>query len=536
MSGEESEDQFIDTQDIAQDIETIYKAFVTEINQYRSQCNTPKQVRFTKFDKATIDKAQHSGLVNRTPQESFCNAFYRLIGLPVISQAGVYSPGYNPNFNTDLARQSKLNTIASAIPQSVYKLLDQREEEPLSRLKNYASGGDTATAQALGLQFLRPICLLEDANNDPLDPETQTHNVKMRNEVKNLFSLPISANLSNVVHIVKPFIVDPRIDLLVQPVRNRIAAPFLSEEERKIGNGAKYKTPLLEKVCKIRFNVANKDGELPQVEEIVNKIKEDKELTDEYLLELAGGGISSFYRAESYVRVHMVKTLRVVVDSLNESVKQLREVQEHIIWLPNPSTSGIEGGLTTRVNPPGLRRSDKSRPELDDKIEFLKDRKIVVESEFETFQTQIGASEYSEIDAVAFGAAMANIPKTYASRLASLTNRRQELEQKAEEALRNIAIIMGDDTGFGLIDMIVIYTALWTLDKEVLVDFLDDDAFNRMITENSLRSAEVEQRVIKGSRLKADPLDILKAFEKQIKLLYKLAQSLYDNNLISSRK
>ena len=61
----------------------------------------------------------------------------------------------------------------------------------------------------------------------------------------------------------------------------------------------------------------------------------------------------------------------------------------------------------------------------------------------------------------------------------SLISRKKTFDEKASNALRKIEIIMGECSGLGLCDILAIIAALYTMPKDKLIGFLDDDAFDR---------------------------------------------------------
>ena len=55
---------------------------------------------------------------------------------------------------------------------------------------------------------------------------------------------------------------------------------------------------------------------------------------------------------------------------------------------------------------------------------------------------------------------------------------------KAVKALSNIEKIIGEGSGLGLIDVLAVYIALWSIDIGALVGLLDDRAYGRMLENN----------------------------------------------------
>ena len=77
-------------------------------------------------------------------------------------------------------------------------------------------------------------------------------------------------------------------------------------------------------------------------------------------------------------------------------------------------------------------------------------------------------------------------------------------------------MIVGEIAGIGLMDIICIYLALWSLDIKTLLCFLDDDSFNRMINSSSLFLGVKEVVERKNSGPAFNILTALSNFENRL--------------------
>ena len=84
---------------------------------------------------------------------------------------------------------------------------------------------------------------------------------------------------------------------------------------------------------------------------------------------------------------------------------------------------------------------------------------------------------------------------------------------------------MGEFSGLGLIDIVAILTALWTIDQKYLVNMLDEYTFNRMYKNVELRNPVVEARK-SGSIING--IKVLKEFENKVKQYLDLQEFLYN--------
>jgi hypothetical protein len=88
------------------------------------------------------------------------------------------------------------------------------------------------------------------------------------------------------------------------------------------------------------------------------------------------------------------------------------------------------------------------------------------------------------------------------------------------ENLKNIEMLVGTTSGLGLIDVIAIYLALWTVDIKVLLAMLDRDSFERFLSEDNEKYANLT--VVQEQR--DSPMQILEALTKFQNKLYNILE------------
>jgi hypothetical protein len=73
--------------------------------------------------------------------------------------------------------------------------------------------------------------------------------------------------------------------------------------------------------------------------------------------------------------------------------------------------------------------------------------------------------------------------------------KRSFLNKQGINNLKNVEIVTGEISGLGLIDILAIYSSLWTIDINYLINLLDNSSFNRLYKYNpTLRSQEIINR------------------------------------------
>ena len=87
-------------QDIIPDINYYYTKVIQEIDRFRSRRNSNTTIGiFENISDSKLDQILKTEELNSIfPQESRCNAFYRMIGFPVIEPGGSFYCRYRASF------------------------------------------------------------------------------------------------------------------------------------------------------------------------------------------------------------------------------------------------------------------------------------------------------------------------------------------------------------------------------------------------------------------------------------------------------
>ncbi len=510
---------YMDEQNFEVDVEAIYKNFIIEIDKIRS--------------------------TNKDVKESRCHAFYRLLGLPVISSDGetLFSPGQEaPKENNNASINSAKTTVINNIKPDLFRLMDARENLPKEFLSIFFVQG--LDASGLAMSSVEPRTFASPfKNEDPLDTkaENQSYTVELASR--------ISSNLKDIAdkgptklsgkrtHILKPLIVNPNIDIGVTPKANRICVPFLANKlETKLSDNVFLKRPFIEKICRERFSISQKSlfiGE--HTAAMIESIKNDSSIKDDELIKsvfdpaLVTSEKIQFANTLNIIR-SMLKKLSNAVDDVSYVLATDPNCREQAIynWIPIPSKNGPEFGCTTQSlarQPP----SEANRPGDKDIIHALYKREIL------TVNNKLKSQQAADLGGFAFDNTELT-PDVHSSEgwgdinkqsLESLLQSRDAITNVANASLRDIEIIMGEFSGLGLCDILAISAAFWIVDKTTLINLIDDQAAKRMITDPNLQDSLAVARANTGHTMK--PKDALTKFETKVKEVFNIMDKIYDD-------
>jgi hypothetical protein len=179
----------------------------------------------------------------------------------------------------------------------------------------------------------------------------------------------------------------------------------------------------------------------------------------------------------------LIKQLKVIIRELQRSFAAIDSAINEINWFPVP---GVEGPELVRGS--SLYKFGTSYTELD---------KQIVELKAQIFSANSSKTDWTNLGNFAgpfVGYDTENV-EAYNSQIDDLQQQKDKFSNDAFQALSNIELISGEVSGLGLIDVISIYAALWSMKETHLVAMLDDDSFNRLINNNpNLITSSVSDR------------------------------------------
>lgn len=501
-----------DIQTIDNDIDSLTAKFLTPVDNLRSFSAPGRELT------GIVNEAFRGiKLDNVRPLESRVHAFYRFIGFPVATAEGFYNPGFNPNGGQFLGEltgiSKKRSNVDAKFNNAPFKnVIISREEDPAENSAIFARQDINSSVYALFLsKDIRPFQVL-DENLGPFEVDKQTFSVDSRKKTvekfltehpsvkKSSISLlqeTFGVSFSSSRHILRPFVVDPRIEVTTMPDTNRIAVPFLLDSDSlKIDQGKSVKRPGIELIIRERLRKSAEEDALflEAVEKIASGEIGPSDLLNEganvistqdiknSVEAILGGTIDDVAILElqgtTTVQVVMinrlVKTIKAILKVLLESIEAIDVAISEIDWVPLPSSEGAEQGANgAKIFP--VSKEFKKLTEIDQRFLVLSLKKLSAERRI-TDQSDLGnfASPF-------------NI-STNNEDISRITNEMDKLEEektsksiKALKAMGHIELINGEASGLGLIDILSIYIALWAMDESSLVSLLDDDAFGRLV-------------------------------------------------------
>lgn len=516
-----NQQQYRDNLNYEMDIDELYKRYIKNtdprlglgIDDIRSYTDISKINKKNLFDSIEgTSKAKSPFTVNPEPdlQESRCHAFYRIIGFPVVADGmnDFYNPGHSPkDLNIKITLEDKLNIARTQI-EGFEKLSDARERFFKSNNAIFSNrtslkssiwaltSGSKNTQNANLREFDSPFKKSTDAFE--MDPNTQRHNIGTFSLVEGRQVLlkeyeDKNGGLGGQVistsrlHIIKPFIVDARIDFATRPTTRRIAVPFVPDNSYlQVSTNAYTLKPIIEEIITNRFLVTDQKAKAGDSEKrLIDTIKNIDSIKDEAIIkDITSGDI---YKLDEKIKFSQyLGVIQAMMIHLSNAIKHIEKAQSLYYWLPIPSKTGPEGGCSVR---------DPFFTETTPKV-------LITKPDFEII-TKLAQTEWGQLNVKATQATGTPVLQNFsfsnngssfdptntpamgdagATTLETLLAKRKSILEKANASLRTIEIIMGEFSGFGICDIVAIMGALYIMPKENLLSFLDEDARDRAKT------------------------------------------------------
>lgn len=484
---------------ITVDINEIYKKFILEVDAIRSDASNSSDLK-----------------------ESRCNAFYRLIGLPISDGNNLYLPGFDKQNNGNtIIEQSKKNT-ANKINKKLQTLMDLRESEPKKYASIFESRSVDSSVLAMSLISIRPFAASLKNEEDFFDSEKENQSYivesinNLKNNVKDPFGGSPSVNISNKrFHFLKPFMVNPKIDSNITPCRNKIAVPFLQNKiDLKLSSTEILKRPYIEKVCRGRWGKSN-DNYGEYINKILENIKKNELITNSGLINAINAQSLTSKDVQIINYLNMIESM---IDQLWKAIVQVKSVKSKYNWIPIPNKNGPEIACDTRTL--FEQQNDLNNTKIENDMIQLK-YAIDLESlnnKVKDPVIDLGGFAFDELELTPDKNSSNAVKDNKEKYLKDLIKNRNESCDFANKSLRIIEIIMGEFSGLGLCDIFAICLALWSVDDIVLFNMLDSEA--------QIRAVERGLNVPSGGS--GDQVQYLRQFEQKVKQIFNLMQGMFD--------
>lgn len=546
---------FQSQQNLKIDIDQIYNDFIKEIDSIRSYIN-PSSVTDAFYNSLkTKGKSHVSNQIQpeQTFQESRCHAFYRLLGLPVVGKDNkFYSPGHDIVKKPGVSRTITLSTkisIAQAQLDLFQQLSNSRESLPLYNLDIF-SNNETIDAGVRALSVLsfskddaitgaitlRPFVTPIDDDDGPYKMNFSKykighHTIVGNNpisgiDLRDVNNAEPSGKVFTSSHIIRPFIVDPRIDFTAE---NKVCVPFVIYESfTKMSSGVFAQTPFIERIINERLSRSDESAQGTYAANLKTFIDQNSSIADEDLIKHFTNG-NTANLSEGLQQKKLLEFLKItstIVSSLRDAMDAIADAQSKYYWLPVPSKSGPEIKASVRETIVSADISNLLYGPKDNDIIILSAKVANETRDEESLKSDgkvhaknlvIGQSDMFK------PANSSGFSEITTKNLNKLKKDRHNVLDKANEALRTIEIIMGEFSGLGLADIMAIAYALYIMPESDLLGLIDYDAFKRATLDGNL-SLTATQSDIETS---------MKSLNNTVKQLYQLMDKIYLNSFLS---
>lgn len=529
------------------DVKGLITKYINPIERMRSISAPSILGRISENERDLQIQAEINSVVINTDDalESRAHAFYRMLGLPVISKDGDF---YNPGFNPRRGQEADLSNyfIANEVPQNIRQTHHQREHDARNRYAIFKKRGLESSIYALVLPIIKSFQVI---NNNieftELDQQRLTipeRRLFLRQHYKQSNNEEITDFKDTVTHILRPFTVDPAIEHTVMPADRLICEPFLKDkDDTRLENNTFLQRPGIELILRLRLKEFENADVITQTLlrlapdgspefEAARDVENESELRQIALAllsenKITGEEVTNAIQVSNIEQKNLnmfIKTIKALINKLIENLKMIHRVSNEIAWTPLPDERGPEFGSDVSKFIIPKRKIFR----LERAIQDLEAQELLNSLEREASGEDIG--NFS----VGF---LTQEKRTYEKELKDLKNLKIEGIRKASNALREIEAITGEISGLGLVDIFAIYTALWAIDLDVLISLLDNNAFDRLYEFNpELRTRQVEDRRATGPV--HDIFEAMRIFEAQVISILAFADKLIDDELGSPKQ
>jgi hypothetical protein len=552
-----------DSQNFDIDIDKMYSDFISSIDKVRSHCNTNNirdnsvvnAIGSLPANNATLldlkTKLNILCSVESTPQESRCHAFFRIIGFPCCdsSKSKIFNPGYDiiKNSSRSVNDTYKIGVIKDPL-EGFRDLSVTRETFYIDNLKTF-SAQESIDAATLALssgrnirQFISPLI-----NTQFDDTEVSTYHIDVMSSVggtqkpldkyQDVFgNYPTKIGTFgpfNFIHVIKPFLVDPIIDLMINDSSKKIAVPFApTKSELKVVNDTYVSRPMLEQVIRDRFSIVNPAETSGTADAaVLDYIKSIPNIND---VEIINNAANLYKLGDQTQFIKFLNIIRAMVKKLVEAQDTIRKTQDKYYWVPAPAKNGPEGGCSVQ----GVFVSSN----LDSDLITAADQ-VVINALIKTAIIQadaLAATANATPDVGGFALPNAlGLPNLGASTTPDslgndvVKNYKQVVAIRDEElkaagaALQTVEIIMGEFSGLGLCDIVAVLGGLYLMPRNSLLGFLDYDAVTRM-AEAEIITSDNSVDLFPGLSLASN--DFINVVKDLYNLMDKIYQDLSENN------
>ena len=436
--------------------------------------------------------------------ESRTHAFYRMVGFPVVAADGTfYNPGHLWPPNAQILESQ--NFIDIRVSDEIRRMSDLRESETRNRIELFEKQGLFPTVFAMAMS-IEPKLPFNNMNKDlgfgQFDNQ-QFSSPWRQSCIESHFTprsdtwddINDSVFVAHQEHKLRPFTTTPSIEKTVQEGWRRFCQPFLPviADKRAVlfegrGAGDRFlKRPIIEQVLRYRLR-QSRDVDLEAVivqmlrgesNQVLNKLTVSDlkqmaqallakdEITDEEVVDALRGS-SSF---ELLMTNSYIKTIIKVVEIFHTALINMSKVFKEISWTPAPEKLGPESGAGVLAYFVLPVQATSLELELN---------KFTVKAALAKQNDELFSGDGLGTEDFAMPQTPANSSNLYENEIKKRKARIASATKLGFASLKEIEIITGEVSGLGLIDILAIWMALWTIDLNILLGMIDNDAYERL--------------------------------------------------------
>lgn len=457
------------------------------------------------------DSPVESGVGN-SAGESHLNAFYRMLGLPAVRDEGKIGNLNQDRFSTKkevniaLSQGFTLNYFRTNSQAQTFKPITDAiiERNNIFNIKT--------TPDILNTMIISPIDISESVKEKPLRRAS-------------LF----------------PTVVDAAIPVF--PISRRTAPAFFNGDFITSG-GTRLSRPFIEHIIYMRV----KGGQETKLkDDLIKNI--ETEITDPDIRSQLIGQINNLGLIEIKIVSKLIQTIKKSAVEYKNTITQLKQLSNEVSFFATPSDNPNQRSIVPVPGQPGTSaKSRKLSAQIDSLNTLINQQDIFILSlpteaitrsdRIRRIEDDIRITNIKNDVFVSEFAGLITFERADAERrLEQVLAQQSEVINRLEKARRDIVFYTGETTNLSIFDVICVFYALFTLDLKFLINLLNPDAKERLIsdpffspTEQNGDSAEIAKQIEDiAENSNVSLTDSLAAFKKQIILGFDIAQNIISN-------
>ena len=383
--------------------------------------------------------------------ESHCHAFFRMLGLPVISSTQTfYNPGYYGKQMT--ADKDKIKKISNNQHSNLIGIENLREQIAFANGENFLAKNDNSINYKIDmLQYPRKLNVMKE-NIGPfaLDPQEETITLRTTKNQK-------------ISHILRPFKCNPIIasmqNMLI-PTKN-FSAPFYRTNLSEEISGGKLESTYLETVCKIRFAPQTK----AENNTFIDSLKEQLQIVQINGQNLFENVLNNQNVIETYISNIMFGVFVQIILQYSLKINEYKSLATRLSVNTSATTK-----LSNKINT------------LKENISYYNATRAFLPTDiFENKGHLVSSGNFDVGVLLSDLMLILDSPTRQLSKeLEEATTQQKRHQKEIEEITKDRFYFSGEVLGIGSIDIISMMLAFWIIPQDHLLGMLDDSSFNRL--------------------------------------------------------